>query len=131
MTKLLSEVVALAAWHDLIVKTLEGFKLTQVTMECVPPRRRCAALASACSLCSFGPLRRSWVTVTSQSADGWDGGEVVLALLLGDREGLLYDFVCVPGSLLFPDGGSDNWLLLLRALGHLLRNLDLRRPEGP
>ena len=33
--------------------------------------------------------------------------------------------------MLFPDGGSDNWLLLLRALDHLVRNLDLRRPEGP
>ena len=76
---------------------------------------------------AFGPLRWSWATVTSQSADGWVGGEVVLALLLGDREGLLYDFVCVPGSLPFPDGGSDNWLLLLRALDYLVRNLDLRR----
>ena len=36
MTKLLSEVMALAAWHDLIVKTLEGFRLAQATMECVP-----------------------------------------------------------------------------------------------
>ena len=28
--------VALAAWHDLIVKTLEGSRLAQATMECVP-----------------------------------------------------------------------------------------------
>ena len=101
-TKLPSEVMALAAWHDLFVKTLRASDSRKRQWNACRPKRRWAALVRHAHCGAPGPLRWSWATVTSQSADGWVGGEVVLALLIGDREDLLCDFVCVPGPCLFP-----------------------------